>query len=583
MKLSDAIRRNGELKKSMGSSQLLNAIVMSNVTVNHLKDILECRAREEGINLDVTLGTFDTIVQDSTKLTSDKNMKLVFWELANLTAGIHYSANLLDDDGMEALANKVKTEISFVLNNLRQSSVVFFNLFSASPFFLNRDSRNKLALMEHRLNEWLLSQRFPNVSLVDINLVYQNVSIANAIDLRMFRSSKSLHTPKFFDAYVQQILPTIRSLAGKAKKVLVLDCDNTLWGGIVGEDGLNGIQLAEESREGSIFREVQHIVSGLARNGVVIALNSKNNANDVDEVFSKHHGMVLKAEDVVIRQVNWSDKVSNLKSIAAKLNVGIDSLVFIDDSDYEINFVRDKLPQVAAFMVPKNLDDYPQMMRTISCLFYNHSTSDEDQKRVQMYKEEQARQSEMNSYDDLNAYLQSLEIRVTVVNNEPSIVPRIAQLTQKTNQFNLTTKRYTETDIHNFLASENYLVTSMEVSDRFGGYGVTGLAIVRLNGMKARIDSLLMSCRILGRRVETAFLNYLALELRNRGLIELESSYFKTAKNEIVNEFYEAHGFVVRKNQQDHKEYSLMLNDFVPLPTPHIQIQSHTLSSSSRS
>ena len=247
-----------------------------------------------------------------------------------------------------------------------------------------------------------------------------------------------------------------------------------------------------------------------------------------------------------------------------ELNIGLDSLVFVEDSDFEVNFVKEHLPEVTVLQVPKKLYEYPVLMRENLWFFYNISNSKEDLRKIEMNKERIRREKLKNHCDSLEDFLKSLGLTFKIFIDEGSLIPRMAQLTQKTNQFNLTTKRYAESDIKRFVQSADYIVFSFEVLDRFGSYGVTGLSIVKLNldSQNAEIDTLLMSCRVIGRNIEYSFFDFIAGYLCDLNIKTISATYIKTLKNEQVMEFYEGLGFKNIFCNENNKNYELHIEDY---------------------
>ena len=251
--------------------------------------------------------------------------------------------------------------------------------------------------------------------------------------------------------------------------------------------------------------------------------------------------MQIINEHLAINKSNWSDKVSNLSAIAKELNIGLDSLVFIDDSSFEVNLIREQLPEVTVLQVPKRLYEYPKMLRENRGLFYNLSFTAEDKKKIDMYKQQVERETVKEKFTDIEDYLASLELKMTIYQDDEAIIPRMSQLSQKTNQFNLTTKRYTEGNIKSFIEKDVSKVIAFSVSDKFGDSGVTGLCIINLHDetQSAEIDTLLMSCRIIGRNIEYAFIDYIIDMMKEKKVSSIKASYIKTQKNEQVNFFFE--------------------------------------------
>ncbi len=350
---------------------------------------------------------------------------------------------------------------------------------------------------------------------------------------------------------------------GKLKKAIIFDCDNTLWKGIIGEDGIENIDMSASSKFGIFYYKVQQLAVYLSKKGVLIGLCSKNNEQDVLDVFRNHQNMILKEEHIVIRKINWIDKANNLRAIANELNVGIDSLVFVDDSNFEINLIKEQLPEVLTIQVPTNIADYPNELIKNCYKYFNLVSNNDDAKKTEMYKQQFERENSKDTFSTIDEYLSSLKIELKIIKNDKTYIPRISQLSQKTNQFNLTTKRYTEIQIENFIETDH--VYAMFVNDKFGENGLTGICIVKTdehNSKLAVIDTFLMSCRIIGRNIEFAFLNHIIQDLLLVGYESVIAEYIPTKKNAQVEDFYENAGLIFVLKREQNKEYSLNITNF---------------------
>lgn len=560
LKYSDILKLNQDLETTLQSPDV-EIDVFSNIIIAQLKEILEYTLRNDGINAKITIRDYDNIVQESYKVKNSK-IVIIFWELSNLIDGFHFKHCSMPDNKIETLIEKVIAEINVVLNQLRVVPLVIFNKFSSLVFSESNLRQNRYERVCDRLNEYLSGKIAKNIVFVDIDKIISKSGLAEAIDLRYFYSSKALYSIQFFKNYSTFIKPIILSLLGKAKKVLILDCDNTLWKGILGEDGLPGIEMSAKTNSGVFFEEVQSIVLELSKRGILIGLCSKNNPEDVNEVLHFHPDMMIRDSDLVIKRINWSDKSDNLKQIAEELNIGLDSIVFVDDSDFEVNLIKVKIPQISVFQVPKKLHEYPRLMRNISNLFFTITESKEDLKRTEMYVAENQRKEVKLKYDNLERYLESLHLQLQIsMDDEPSIA-RLAQLSQKTNQCNLTTRRYSESDIELFVKSPDYKVFSFEVSDKFGSYGITGLSIIKMKPPTAEIDTFLMSCRILGRNIEKVFIDHIINELSKMGVKIVTAQYIKSIKNKQVENFYNELKFDMTLENNVSRRYSIDINKY---------------------
>ncbi len=333
----------------------------------------------------------------------------------------------------------------------------------------------------------------------------------------------------------------LSATSGALRKVLVCDLDNTLWKGIVGEDGFDGIELAATGAGGA-HRDLQRAILDLYYRGIILAVCSKNNHAEAWEVIERHPDMLLRPEHFAAVRINWLDKNVNLTSIAAELNVGIESLVFLDDNPHEQHLVRQTLPQIRVLDVGSDAYEYAAAVRSEPG-FERLFLSQEDQSRGRMYAERRLRDEAQQSSEGLESYLHSLNTVVTGVQWGHEVIDRVAQLTQKTNQCNLTTKRYTSSQIAELHASSHSQVLAYRVSDRFGDSGIVGVSILRFDGDDCEIDSLLLSCRVIGRGIETAMLFDIVQQASFQACRRLIGYYRPTPKNMSCADFYETHGF----------------------------------------
>lgn len=572
IKYSQLLKKNRELAKQTYRTEM-KVLVLANVMVHYLKEYLEYFLRIEGINPQIIFGDYDNIVQAS-KDAPLYDAVVVFWEPINFIDGYQYkSENMSEQENADLLA-RIKMEMNLTLANLSQCSFVVFNRFQSSIFnpFKLRSSYADLLVAE--LNTYLQTQKPTSVQLFDLSRIFEVAGIPQLVNKRDYYSSKVLYTTQFFKFYSYLLLPFFRSVKGRSSKALIFDCDNTLWKGILGEDGVSGISMNGLSKEGIPFAEVQSLAKSLAASGVIIGLCSKNNPEDVDQVITSHPDMILKEEDIVIKKVNWNDKASNLRSIAADLNIGIDSVVFIDDSDFEINLIRSELPEVKVFQVPKETHKYPDLIREISNLFFQVSRTKEDLQKTKNYKEQILRNQELESHGNIEDYLKSLELELDIFLNKADLIPRLAQMTQKTNQFNLSTKRLSEQDVKNLMAS-GAMVYALGVKDKFGDSGITGMAILTLDGNRADFHTLLLSCRILGRNLEFAFIYSLINDMKERGVEWVDGHFIRTPKNAQVENLFETVGFEPLIKENDKRDYSTQLRDFIFKTYDYIKINRH--------
>lgn len=402
-----------------------------------------------------------------------------------------------------------------------------------------------------RLHQELLRQtrQFPDAYIVDYAHLMARTGMQQGYNERYWHIGKMPFSRHALTSFGSEYVRFLRALMGKSYKCLILDCDDTLWGGVVGEEGIAGIALGP-TYPGSCYVSFQREIMNLHDRGVVLALCSKNNERDVLEVFERHPHMVLREEHFSARQINWDDKATNIRRIVERLGIGMDSVVFADDSAYEIGLVQAQIPEITVLHLPSEVSQ----LRAAICArgyFDSLSFSDEDRARNRMYRDEAQRKQLSVSASSIEEYLAQLEIRVRIGTADDFHIPRVAQLIQKTNQFNLTTKRYTEGDIARWTTDARCDVLYAQLQDNIADMGVVGVAIVRYAESVAEIDSFLLSCRALGRGVEDALLAHVVHRARANGCTAVRGRYISTSKNGQVADFYPRHHFVCQGKGPD--------------------------------
>lgn len=409
------------------------------------------------------------------------------------------------------------------------------NLFRDDPLFRFAEYANgRIAALQGELN---------NFYCCDVNRLLHIFGETQARDLRGLYAFDTPFTNDFLTLVAEEWSSYIRTMLGVARKCLVVDLDNTIWGGVVGEAGPLGILLGPEY-PGLAFQNFQQTLLDLHRRGVILAIASRNNRDDVREAFAANPHMALQEKHFASMQVNWNNKAEQLAAIADELHIGPDAMVFLDDDPVNRELVRRALPEVLVpdFSFPP--EAYVSFLRSLN-VFSQFALTEEDLQKGKMYAEERQRNMVRDQSANIDDYIAELGIVVAVRLNDVSLMPRMAQLSVKTNQFNLTTKRYTEKDIQEIMDSGG-LVFSGTVSDKFGDYGTTVLAIAlpKENGVW-HLDTFLMSCRILGRGIEKQFLNYVIREIAGRGASQISASFIPTQKNTPAKRFLPDAGFLL--------------------------------------
>lgn len=548
--------------------------IISNVTVNSFKEILEYSCRLNQIEPKIEIGNFDNIVQDSAVL-NNKDLVIIFYDILNIVDQVSEFFEDLEEEKYNNLKIKLFSEIDIIFENLKNTASVIFNSFSSVYFNNNNVQISKIEIFVKELNIYVEHKKTRNVSIINIDKLFSNIGFKQSIDYRFYHSSKAPYTLAFFKNYVAAIETVYLRNTGKLKKAIIFDCDNTLWKGVIGEDGMEGIDMSPTSKSGKFYHLVQRIAVFLSKRGVIVCLCSKNNEQDVLDVLRNHKDMILTENHILIKKVNWIDKASNLRAIASELNIGVDSLVFVDDSNFEINLVKEQVPEIFTIQVPTSISDYPDLILKNVFTYFNLVLNSEDAKKTEMYKQQFDRETSKSAFSSIEDYLASLEIELTVVKNDKALIPRIAQLTQKTNQFNLTTYRYTESQVEQFTADKKYEVYAMFVKDKFGDNGLTGVCIAKEDEKDPKnmiLDSLLMSCRIIGRNIELVYVSHIIKDLENIGYLTLTADYIPTKKNAHVEDFYEKVGLNLIQNVEGIKHYLLSFTNFEPKKIEYIKI-----------
>ena len=394
-----------------------------------------------------------------------------------------------------------------------------------------------------------------------------------ARDERGWFESKQPCSSALLVELAREVAQLIFSLKRAPKKVLVLDLDNTLWGGVVADDGLEGIELGDTSPRGEAFKAFQKYIASLKQRGVLLAVCSKNDLARAQEPFQKHPDMVLKLDDIVSFKANWEPKSENIRQMALELNLGLDSFVFVDDNPAEIEIVRQFVPEVTTILLGPDPSAYVGQLADCR-LFEPRSITSEDAERTSQYRSDAQRKTLEASVTDMAAYLESLQMVAVISEFAPVDVPRLSQLINKSNQFNLTTRRRSEAEVSAVMNDQNFIGYSVRLKDRFGDHGLISVVIGEKVGDAMKVDTWLMSCRVLKRGVEEETLNELVRLAKMKSCTRLEGIYLPTPKNEMVRDFYSRMGFTLTAESETKRAFELRLEKFSPRPTK-IQIARH--------
>ena len=401
--------------------------------------------------------------------------------------------------------------------------------------FLFQQRKLELLMMEG-------CQEVKNVYIIDLNAIQSGCGRDRFSDPKLYYIAKMPISLDILPTVAKSVVDTIRALRGSVKKCVVLDLDNTLWGGVIGDDGLSGIQIGELG-VGHAFSDLQAWLKVLKDRGILLAVCSKNNEPAAKEPFEKHPEMVLRLEDISMFVANWEDKASNIRNIQRSLNIGMDSLVFLDDNPFERDLVRSMIPEITVPELPEDPALYLQYLRSLD-LFETASYSADDLNRTQQYREQAERsvfEASFQSYDD---YLEGLSMKAVAAPFDRFHYPRIAQLTQRSNQFNLRTVRYTEAEVEAIAGDDSRICLYFTLKDKFGDHGLISVVIMDKQEDGALfVSEWLMSCRVLKRGMEEFIVNKMIGTAAKNGFSKVIGEYIPTAKNAMVRDLYEKLGF----------------------------------------
>jgi FkbH-like protein len=564
----------------------LKTAFVSSFTVQPLVDFVTVQAAACSIGLETYLAPYGQISQELLNPQSGlyafaPDLTILITESDTLAGDPHEAA-----DQLIALARAFEQTAAGTL-------VVC--TFTAPPDWplqiLKTDRQTRLCEANSRLRQALGEN--PRVQLCDVDGLAAYYGYANALSPQMQAMARIPFDEGFLVLLARKLTAHLKLQAGLLRKCLVLDCDNTLWGGIIGEDGPSGIALGPDT-PGREFVTFQKAVLELVEQGVILAVNSKNNEADVLQVLRDHPHAVLREQHFAAMCINWDPKPENMKQLAGRLNIGLDSMVFADDNPAERELMRQMLPEVATLDLPANPALYAKALRETN-FFARASLTAEDKQRGAMYAAQRQRSQLAQAAPSLAEYLQSLDMVCSIRPAAESDIPRAAQLTQRTNQFNLTTRRYTEADIRRMLDDPCWKVYVLGLTDKFGDNGTVGLALVETKAPSAsdtkavsenvwRIDTFLMSCRVIGRQAEDALLDRICTDAINAGAKQLEAEYIPTQKNALVADFWkkmnfqqsrDSHGAGITKPASDETptRYHRDLKNYTPKIFEYLKIE----------
>jgi len=393
-----------------------------------------------------------------------------------------------------------------------------------------------------------------NVKILDFTGFCNRYAQEDLVDWKFYFMSQAAISPKLAGPFRKWFAAEKEATVKTAKKCLILDLDNTLWGGILGEDGPDHLKIGGDY-PGKAFHFFQEQILELQKRGIILAICSKNNESDAWDFIENSRDQILRKEHFAAWRINWTDKATNIRELAQELNIGLDSMVFLDDSPTERELVATMIPEVVVPEFPAAPYALPVFFNDLKNQYFKiYEARAEDREKTQQYKANAERHQLQTQFTNIDDFIKSLNIETTIRVNDESDFPRIAQMSQKTNQFNLTGKRYSDLEIMDVKAAGGY-VFSLSVKDKFGDSGMTGAAVVSVVGEAATIDNLFLSCRILGRKIENAFMKTVLEKLQLTGVKTVHASYVKTLKNATVVDYYTSEHFKTISETDSEKQY----------------------------
>jgi FkbH-like protein len=548
--------------------------ISANITVQLLGTFLCKHALMQKVRVAIHGGNHDNLLGDMERFTArGTEYAVVVQAFDNLMPSFESQVHHLPDALLDQKREQVRQQFRLAFEKGKGLRTIFVTRFHRiTPVADTADDRIGRVIAAFNAAVAEEATAYANVRFVDSDDILRTVGTAAAMDRRFYYRGKALYTNAYLNEMARKVCLASRGFGNVFYKAIVLDCDNSLWGGIIGEDLLTGIKLEPFDYPGNIFWRVQQELLGLQQAGILLCLCSKNNAADVDEVIRSHPHMVLKDEHLILKKVNWTDKATNIREIATTLNIGLDSIIFIDDSDFECSTVRAQLPEVLTLQVPKSLPEYPALLSDIRELCLSGGVTAESKAKTEQYRQRAQAEEARQAFESPEEFLASLNLRVAVSRDLRPSAPRISELTQKSNQFNVTTRRYALADIETLMDSADATVYSLVVEDKFGSAGLTGVLIMRWQGTVAMVDSFLMSCRVIGRGVEHCIWHEVVADARRRGCTSIQAEYLRTSKNAQVEDFFDRIGMRLVAEADGERRYDTPLDGVAPQPSLWIEV-----------
>ncbi|MEX0861722.1 HAD-IIIC family phosphatase [Nitrosopumilus sp.] len=571
-KLSYYINKSKSLKPS-DFDKTTRVALLSSFTINGFEETLRVKSYEENIGCFTYVAGYNQYPQeilnkDSELYNFKPDITFLILDTRTILGDLFYSPYSISSDERKKIIDQKFLEITNLVDKFvskSKSKIIVTNLHipTYSPYGLYETKiEYGFHFMINDFNTKLNKNFMENnsVYIFDFNQFISKYGENDIFNIKQFLFGDIKIALDFIPSLVDEFLGYVIASLGLSKRCIVLDLDNTLWGGVIGEDGFNGIQLGSNP-QGNAYVEFQKFLLALNQRGILLAINSKNNLEDALQVIDEHPDMVLRRDNFACMKINWNDKVSNMKEISKELNFGLDNFVFFDDDPVNRELMKSNLPQVYTIDLPKDPSQYSTILQNIK-QFNIFQFTEEDSKRNQMYLDQQKRKEFEETITNLDDFLKQLNLKVSIKPADKFTIPRISQLTMKTNQFNLTTKRYKEEDIQKFSEDPNYFIGCAQVVDKFGDNGITSVYIINKENKKEwYLDTFLLSCRVMGREIEKAIFSYIISKANEEGVEKIRANYIPTQKNKPIENLLSNCGF-----EHDHDSWIITPKHGFKLP-----------------
>jgi len=555
------------LKKDLKSFPTIKVALLGDTATQFLAVAIRGAGIERGYNIELFEADYNQVERQFLDPTSelysfDADYVIIFQSTHKLLST--YNEKSVENQSL--VANE-RLEFLKVICNSIKSKLVYFNYpeIEDSVFgsYANK-VKSSFTYQIRKLNYELMNmaQQYPNLFICDISALQNKFGREMMFDSSVYVSTEMVFSIEAIPHVAYRTMDIICAAKGKFNKCLILDLDNTVWGGVIGDDGLENIQIGHGFGIGKAFSEFQYWVKKLKNRGIIITVCSKNNEETAKEPFSKHPEMVLHLEDIAIFIANWDNKADNIRNIQSILNIGFDSMVFLDDNPFERNMVRQNVSGVTIPELPEDPGDYLEYLYGLN-LFETASFSDNDTNRTNQYQVEAQRVALQKNFTNEDDFLKSLNMVSEIKPFDKFTIPRVSQLSQRSNQFNLRTIRYSEAEIETISKDNNYQNFTFTLSDKYGENGLICVIILeKINTETVVIDTWLMSCRVLKRGVEKFTLNTIVNYAKEYGFKQIVGEYIPTAKNSIVENHYQQLGFSVIESENQNL-YALDVDNYV--------------------